>query len=91
MNGLLQDVLYGLRMMRKNLAVTALAPTDTGALPLKVRGVYLITGGTGGIGVTLAEWLAARVSARLVLTARRELPPREQWWSSSHLGFRFIY
>ena len=47
-------------------------------LPLKPRGVYLITGGLGGIGLTLARWLAANTSARLMLTARTPLPPREE-------------
>ena len=46
-------------------------------LPLKPRGVYLITGGLGGIGLTLAHWFAANTSARLMLTARTPLPPRE--------------
>ena len=53
--------------------------TDTSALPLKQRGVYLITGGLGGIGLKLAGWLAGTVAARLLLTARRQLPPREDW------------
>ena len=47
--------------------------------PLRERGVYLITGGLGGIGVTIAETLARRVKARLVLLARTELPPRADW------------
>ncbi len=41
-------------------------------LDLKQRGVYLITGGLGGIGYTLARHLAKQVSARLVLTGRRD-------------------
>lgn len=46
---------------------------------LRERGVYLITGGLGGLGITLAEDLAQRVRARLVLLARSPLPPREDW------------
>jgi phthiocerol/phenolphthiocerol synthesis type-I polyketide synthase E len=49
------------------------------ALPLKPRGVYLITGGLGGIGLKLAKWLAITTSARLLLTARRALPSRADW------------
>lgn len=46
---------------------------------LRERGVYLITGGLGGIGITLAEDLATRFKARLVLTSREDLPPRDRW------------
>jgi acyl transferase domain-containing protein len=57
----------------------ALPPAEAAALPIKPRGVYLITGGLGGIGLQLAQWLAAATSARLLLTARRPLPPRAEW------------
>ncbi len=46
---------------------------------LRPRGVYLITGGLGGVGLLLAEHLARSVQARLVLLTRSALPPREQW------------
>ena len=61
-------------------------PRSISHLPLKPRGVYLITGGLGGIGLTLARWFAANASARLVLTARTPLPPREEWdkWLTEH-------
>ncbi|MDQ1355592.1 MAG: Amino acid adenylation protein [Acidobacteriota bacterium] len=42
---------------------------------LREKGVYLITGGLGGIGYTLAEHLAANVKARLILVGRSELTP----------------
>jgi acyl transferase domain-containing protein len=42
-------------------------------------GVYLITGGLGGIGITLANHLAKAHGARLALVSRRGLPPRETW------------
>ncbi len=42
-------------------------------------GSYLITGGLGGIGIALAEWLAAAGAGRLVLLARPPLPPRADW------------
>ncbi|MCK2217011.1 SDR family NAD(P)-dependent oxidoreductase [Actinomadura sp. ATCC 31491] len=47
--------------------------------PLRHEGVYVITGGLGGIGLTLAEDLARRARARLVLLGRSGLPPRESW------------
>ncbi|MFR9777628.1 SDR family NAD(P)-dependent oxidoreductase [Micromonospora sp. MS34] len=46
---------------------------------LREEGRYLITGGLGGIGVTLAEDFARRVRAKLVLLARSGLPERDHW------------
>lgn len=46
---------------------------------LRKQGVYLVTGGLGGIGLELAGCLAEKVQARLVLTTRSPFPPREQW------------
>lgn len=46
---------------------------------LRENGVYLITGGLGGIGLELARYLAGAVKARLVLTGRTPAPPRESW------------
>ncbi|MBU6399737.1 MAG: SDR family NAD(P)-dependent oxidoreductase, partial [Verrucomicrobia bacterium] len=41
--------------------------------PWRERGVYLISGGGGGLGLVLAEFLARRAGARLVLVGRSEL------------------
>jgi non-ribosomal peptide synthase protein (TIGR01720 family) len=46
---------------------------------LRAGGTYLITGGVGGMGLALAEYLAERVKAKLVLVGRSELPARERW------------
>ncbi|MEV0430517.1 beta-ketoacyl synthase N-terminal-like domain-containing protein [Micromonospora sp. NPDC050495] len=46
---------------------------------LRDEGVYLITGGLGGLGLEIAKDLAARHRARLVLVGRRALPPTEDW------------
>ncbi len=46
---------------------------------LKDRGVYLITGGLGGLGLVLAEQLAGLLRARLVLLGRTGLPDRDDW------------
>ena len=75
----------GCRWMRR-FERLSLPPVDAAHLPLKSRGVYLITGGLGGIGLTLAHWFAANASARLMLTARTPLPPREEWdeWLAQH-------
>jgi phthiocerol/phenolphthiocerol synthesis type-I polyketide synthase E len=47
--------------------------------PLRHKGVYLVTGGLGGVGLLLAGYLARTYQARLVLVGRNPLPPREQW------------
>jgi acyl transferase domain-containing protein/thioesterase domain-containing protein/aryl carrier-like protein len=53
---------------------------------LRDRGVYLITGGLGGIGLILAESIAGSVRPRIVLLGRSEFPQRESWdeWLNSH-------
>lgn len=40
---------------------------------------YLITGGLGGLGLQVAEWLCSRGARQLVLIGRSELPARGQW------------
>jgi acyl transferase domain-containing protein len=46
---------------------------------LREGGVYLITGGLGKIGLTLARHLAKACRAHLVLTGRSSLPEKTQW------------
>ncbi len=58
----------------ERLSTPALAP-----VPLRVGGTYLITGGLGGIGWTLAEYLAHEWKARLVLLGRTAIPPEGAW------------
>lgn len=55
---------------------------NSAAASIRQRGVYLITGGLGGIGLVLARWLAERYQARLVLLSRTSLPPRDSWAAS---------
>jgi amino acid adenylation domain-containing protein len=47
--------------------------------PLRRRGVYLVTGGLGGMGFTLAQYLAGSFQARLILIGRSAFPPRPTW------------
>ncbi len=65
---------------------TRLEPDTLGSTRLKEGGVYLLTGGLGGIGLVLAEHLASKYKAKLVLTARTALPPRAEWsnWLTTH-------
>ena len=68
----------GRRWVRRIRSVAVEAP-ETARCPLQPRGTYLITGGTGGIGLTVARYLVTTVQARLVLTARTALPERSSW------------
>jgi phthiocerol/phenolphthiocerol synthesis type-I polyketide synthase E len=51
---------------------------------LRSEGVYVITGGMGGIGLELAEDLARSVRAKLVLIGRSAFPPAADW--DAHLA-----
>lgn len=53
---------------------------------LRQSGVYLITGGLGGIGLVMAEHLARTIQAKLILIGRSEFPNRNQWeqWLATH-------
>ncbi|WP_297772554.1 type I polyketide synthase [uncultured Roseovarius sp.] len=79
---LLQDprshvaALRGQRRYEMNWRAEALEPGDS---PIGRGDTVLITGGFGGIGLTLAEDLTRRYDANIVLMARRSLPPREDW------------
>ncbi|BAZ49184.1 non-ribosomal peptide synthetase/polyketide synthase hybrid enzyme [Nostoc sp. NIES-4103] len=48
-------------------------------LPFKNGGVYLITGGLGGIGVKIAKYLLEHYQARLLLIGRTPLPDENTW------------
>jgi acyl transferase domain-containing protein len=56
------------------------------AIALRDKGVYLITGGLGGMGLVLAESMAKSVRARLVLVGRSAFPATESWdeWLNTH-------
>ena len=65
---------------------------ERGSLPARAvknvreHGVYLITGGMGGIGLTLAAHLAETAHAQIALIGRTPLPDRSLWpqWIQSH-------
>lgn len=46
---------------------------------IRDHGVYLITGGLGQVGLSIARYLAETVQARIVLTGRSEMPPVDRW------------
>jgi NAD(P)-dependent dehydrogenase (short-subunit alcohol dehydrogenase family)/acyl carrier protein len=54
--------------------------------PLRRRGVYVVTGGLGGIGLAVAGWLASKYQAKLILAGRHVPPPRGERssWLATH-------
>lgn len=53
---------------------------------LNNSGVYLITGGLGYIGLTLAKFISQTVPAKIVLLGRSKFPPKDEWhqWIEAH-------
>ncbi len=70
----------------QNFEPVRLQSGAAGLRVLREHGVYLITGGLGKIGLTLAENLARAVRASLVLLTRSEFPAVADWpqWLRSH-------
>jgi len=70
--------------------VETVEPIDLTSAPehnrLEIGGVYLITGGLGGIGLVVAERLAREFKARLVLVSRSPVPPEALWKASLNDG-----
>jgi len=71
--------LRGGRRWAQTFEPTPIEAPPAASARLRERGTYLITGGTGGVGLVFAEFLAREARARLVLTARTEFPPRSEW------------
>jgi acyl-CoA synthetase (AMP-forming)/AMP-acid ligase II/thioesterase domain-containing protein/acyl carrier protein/NADP-dependent 3-hydroxy acid dehydrogenase YdfG len=64
--------------------VPRLAPADLTSqtkqnIPFKTGGLYLISGGLGGVGVEIAKYLLAHYHAKLLLIGRTPLPARSEW------------
>lgn len=53
---------------------------------LRKKGLYLLLGGLGEVGLLLAEHLATVAQARLVFVSDAPFPSREEWpvWSTNH-------
>lgn len=49
----------------------------TVAIPLRIGGIYLVTGGLGGLGSEVAAGLLRHYKARILAVGRSPLPPRE--------------
>jgi acyl transferase domain-containing protein/thioesterase domain-containing protein/acyl carrier protein len=73
-----QVALRGAKRLELGIAALPLPPADELSV-LPEHAVCLITGGLGGIGLSLAERLAREKQARLVLLTRSALPSSDSW------------
>jgi len=63
-----------------NEPLPSAAPSEVPVIRrLKPGGVYLITGGTGGLGLAIAGYLAKACRPRLVLTKKAPFPKKSSW------------
>jgi len=61
------------------LAPVPLAPVSRTDLGVREHATVLISGGLGGIGLSVAVQLARQVKARLILLGRTAMPERSEW------------
>ncbi len=73
---------YAGRLVRKHRSSMQSAP-----LSWRADGSYLITGGLGELGLSVARWMVEQGARRLILMGRTKLPPRARW-SSVEAGSR---
>ncbi|MEW9698044.1 SDR family NAD(P)-dependent oxidoreductase [Paenibacillus sp. SI8] len=55
-------------------------------LTIYERGVYVVTGGSSGIGLEISKYIASRQHVRLAWFGRTPIPPREEWEILLHDG-----
>lgn len=75
--------------MRLRPAITKISGRrGPGSRQIRKGGVYLITGGFGGLGFVFANFLSQKYSAHLILLGRSDLPKEEDWdqWLEEHDG-----
>ncbi|MGN7415802.1 SDR family NAD(P)-dependent oxidoreductase [Paenibacillus sp. SAF-068] len=68
----------GVRYIEELGEVQADALTDS-PVHIQQGGVYVITGGTGGIGQEMAKFFASQAKVKLVLIGRTPVPARADW------------
>lgn len=49
---------------------------------IKQNGIYMVFGGMGGMGFSIAKFLAKKYSARVIIITRSAFPQREEWFET---------
>lgn len=57
-------------------------------LKIQPQGTYLITGGLGGLGLEMAQYIASKSQARIILVNRSVFPSRSDWEDIKDEGIR---
>ncbi|MGB6553888.1 MAG: beta-ketoacyl synthase N-terminal-like domain-containing protein [Candidatus Binataceae bacterium] len=73
---------YVARLVRESRASMLEIPVNW-----RTNGSYLITGGLGDLGLSVARWMIEQGARRLILLGRTKLPPRS-CWNSAEPGSR---
>src|SRR5208282_1135927 len=73
---------YAGRLIRKHRSTTQPA-----RLSWRADGSYLISGGLGDLGLSVARWMVEQGARRLILMGRTKLPSRARW-NSAEAGSR---
>ncbi|MEH2207655.1 MAG: SDR family NAD(P)-dependent oxidoreductase [Nostoc sp.] len=66
-----------------SLAKVDMLASPTQEIPIKPGQTYLVTGGLGGIGTSVCQYLLKQFGVRLLIVGRTNLPPETEW--SQHL------
>lgn len=77
--GLYQVAYRGGKRYVPQLGKVNVDATAAREIPIQEHGVYIITGGTGGLGLEVAKYLAKQGPVHLALFNRTALPERSQW------------
>ncbi|MGO9606246.1 MAG: beta-ketoacyl synthase N-terminal-like domain-containing protein [Candidatus Binataceae bacterium] len=76
---------YAGRLVRKPRSAAQEAPFSW-----RSDGSYLITGGLGDLGLSVARWMVEQGARRLILLGRTQIPPRARW-NSAEAGSRLAH
>ncbi len=81
-NNPMEPYLVAFRNNKRYTRVIKEAPITTlskNQMKLRHNGVYIITGGTGGIGLEIGKYLASLEQVKLILINRSSMPERNTW------------